>query len=344
MRLLRELLKGERGQALAIAALGMVVVGGFAALAVDVGIFLHERREIQNAADAAALAGAVELPEAPAEAEARVLEWAEKNGIDIAGGELEAIEVITTYVTDDTVRVQLKRDTPFVFGRVLGLTDNTMHATAAARVGSPSGVGGVSPWGVRDDDLVYGEQVTLKYDAQDNENGNFQPLAIDGPGASIYRDTVKYGAETVLCTTSAAPEGCPSVVSTEPGNLVGPTNVGVDYLMDNTDGTCDEFEELFIPHGDSYYVDPDCNPFPPDYNSEASKRVVIVPMIDDLCNGSCDVNIVRFGLMFLDSYSCSGGEGHCEVVGRFVKAAITFSGLLAPLDPESSLRMVRLIE
>lgn len=51
-------LRDERGQALIVGALGIAVLLGFVALAVDVGIMFHTRRDAQTAADAAALAGA----------------------------------------------------------------------------------------------------------------------------------------------------------------------------------------------------------------------------------------------------------------------------------------------
>ena len=50
-------LREESGQSLVLAAAAMVVILGMAAMAIDVGMFLQERRDLQNAADAAALAG-----------------------------------------------------------------------------------------------------------------------------------------------------------------------------------------------------------------------------------------------------------------------------------------------
>ena len=49
-RILRSLWQQEFGQGLVLGALAMVVILGFAAIAVDVGLFLHERRDLQNAA------------------------------------------------------------------------------------------------------------------------------------------------------------------------------------------------------------------------------------------------------------------------------------------------------
>jgi Flp pilus assembly protein TadG len=53
--------KKESGQAIVILALAVVVLFAFAALAIDAGNAYTERRETQNAADAAALAGARQL-------------------------------------------------------------------------------------------------------------------------------------------------------------------------------------------------------------------------------------------------------------------------------------------
>ncbi|HEU0236387.1 MAG TPA: pilus assembly protein TadG-related protein, partial [Candidatus Limnocylindrales bacterium] len=51
----------ERGQVLAIGALFLVVLLGFTALAVDYGTYLLARRQYQNIADAASLAGSVHM-------------------------------------------------------------------------------------------------------------------------------------------------------------------------------------------------------------------------------------------------------------------------------------------
>ena len=74
-------LRSERGQALVLAALAMVVILGFAALSIDVGYWYSQKREVQKAVDAAALAGAQELPDNPAAAEAVAREYLAKNGI-----------------------------------------------------------------------------------------------------------------------------------------------------------------------------------------------------------------------------------------------------------------------
>ena len=54
-------LSDESGQALVLAALGMVALLGFVALAVDVGQLRYAKRQLQMAADAAAIAAALEI-------------------------------------------------------------------------------------------------------------------------------------------------------------------------------------------------------------------------------------------------------------------------------------------
>ena len=54
--------RGERGQILAVVVLALVALLGIAAFAIDVGYAYYAKRQLQAAADAAALAGAQDLP------------------------------------------------------------------------------------------------------------------------------------------------------------------------------------------------------------------------------------------------------------------------------------------
>jgi Flp pilus assembly protein TadG len=56
--------RGERGQILAVVALALVALLGIAAFAIDVGYAYYAKRQLQSATDAAALAGAQDLPNA----------------------------------------------------------------------------------------------------------------------------------------------------------------------------------------------------------------------------------------------------------------------------------------
>ena len=65
-------LLNERGQTLVIIALFMVAVVGMAALVLDGGHAYAQRRRMQNAADAGALAGARELAGGGSEVQAEI--------------------------------------------------------------------------------------------------------------------------------------------------------------------------------------------------------------------------------------------------------------------------------
>ncbi|KAF5056625.1 putative Flp pilus-assembly TadE/G-like protein [anaerobic digester metagenome] len=80
MKIVKKILKEEDGQALVLVALMMVVLIGFAAIAVDIGMVTWQKSNLQNAADAAALAGAMDLPNKTS-AEDSALDLAGKNGI-----------------------------------------------------------------------------------------------------------------------------------------------------------------------------------------------------------------------------------------------------------------------
>ena len=58
---MKALQSGRSGQILMLATIAMVVLLGFSALAVDIGLLYSTRRRMQTAADAAAFAGATAL-------------------------------------------------------------------------------------------------------------------------------------------------------------------------------------------------------------------------------------------------------------------------------------------
>ena len=85
----------QDGQALVQVAVAMVVLLGFVSLAIDVGHLYAERRRMQNAADAGALAGAHELCfGTAANAEAKALEYTTvRNGAEEADVSIQEWEV-----------------------------------------------------------------------------------------------------------------------------------------------------------------------------------------------------------------------------------------------------------
>ena len=96
---IRWLLKSrESGVALVVLALMLPVLAGMVALVVDVGQAYEDRREVQTAVDAAALAGAAYLPESPDAAVAAAIDYANRNGLTLDESD---VQVYGTYVASD---------------------------------------------------------------------------------------------------------------------------------------------------------------------------------------------------------------------------------------------------
>ncbi len=134
--------RDERGQAIVLMTLSLVVIMGMAALVLDVGNWYHTKRRLQGTADAAALAGAQLLPNDPSGAQSQALTYADKNGGDVAGGN---ITVSSTVLPNDTISVRARRTDPGIFSGILGIASADIDARAKARVGPPTRARYVAP-------------------------------------------------------------------------------------------------------------------------------------------------------------------------------------------------------
>src|SRR3990170_2183308 len=174
----------QRGQVFIMVALLLAVIGGMTAVAVDVGSYATDRRNLQNAADAIALAASLDLPDGVA-AQAAANQWATKNRINPASMTVTIIPQSLPSEPNPKVRVELEREHNFTFARLIGVELATVEAAATGIKTSPAGGAGVVPLSVTEDALAgitYGDEVVLKYDARDIFMGNTNPIRIDGPG------------------------------------------------------------------------------------------------------------------------------------------------------------------
>lgn len=178
---LSKLFKNEDGQAMVLMALLMVVLMGFAALAVDGGRLYITKSQLQNAADAAALAGAQDLPVAStAKNEAETM--AKLNGIK----EIEITSIDPDYKDDSTkIEIVLTRNVTYTFAQVLGFKNSKISARAVAQ--RPQWVGDALPFINLD---TYGsEGETLqgwnKVDPGDKERIHNDDLEISEDDSSI---------------------------------------------------------------------------------------------------------------------------------------------------------------
>src|SRR5579864_583420 len=147
----------ERAQIIPMFALMLILLMGFMALVIDFGTIFAGRRALQNAADAAALAGAKELESqmlggasSPATA---ALKWAGRNGVPNAGATCAADGSSTvTYnqpsaTTANSWEVMTSRLVHLTFAPVVGVNTICVQTKAVAVV-TEAMPAKIYPWGL----------------------------------------------------------------------------------------------------------------------------------------------------------------------------------------------------
>ncbi|MBI2909615.1 MAG: hypothetical protein HYX92_18395 [Chloroflexi bacterium] len=325
--------KDERGVVVLTVALSSVGLMGFVAMAVDVGMIYETRRQLQVGLDGAALAGAWELPSDPANAVAKGSEYAAYNGIPST--EITARTIMTIFNPNDALQFTARRRVDLTFARILGLDVADVDASATAIVAQVPPVG-VWPWGVPASQADEG-YVVLKYGAIGDRGGpgNFGPLNLPpGEGATSYLSYIRNGWDDPggAMPPYAPPNPYSWWVDPQTGNMVGPTRVGVDYLLDMSV----QYDKPAWILADPDNYDPDNPPagFKPHIDGY---RIGLIPLISDASwdaatGKSRPVEITGFAAFYLDGRFDQGG--HMYVTGVFLANAKGFGKALigAPLE------------
>ena len=173
-----------------------------------------------------------------------------------------------------------------------------------------------------------GDLVVVRYDANDVTEGNAQPVRIDGPGSGncsisdSYCRGMREGSANAVCPVSIV-DACDgaSLLRSEPGNKVAPTRLGLEFRRYSTPAPCAIFEDVFLPN---YAFKQVCDPFAPDY--EGASKVMLLPIVLELCNGSCEVTVTDIGIFFLEGFSEESGALHCS--GNNCEFHVRFAGTL----------------
>jgi len=273
--------RNENGNVAVLMALSMTMLIGFVALAVDGGLALLERSRLQRAADAAALAGVLELPERPEQAAEHARNAAAMNGVAAAAVNVEFSE------DRRDITVTARRSVPFYFAPVLGVNAAEMHAAATARIAPLSSGFGAVPLGVEHTtSLTFGTRVALKVGTS-AAPGAFGALVLSGTGASNYENDLREGYPQLLRTGT--------LLDTQTGNIAGPTKRAADEII----ARCPSATYLDYPI--------DC------------ARAVLVPMVRPIVadNQVKQVVVTGFATFFIESVSSTSAGA--EVIGRFIR-------------------------
>jgi hypothetical protein len=164
---------------------------------------------------------------------------------------VKSIQVSTYRAPNDRITVDVEQEVSFVFGRALGLTSDTMGASATAgRVPVTSSC--VAPWAIQgvvndagadyglDPEALYAFQLSA---ADWSTPGNFGALAVYGGGTSDYRNSVEGNCGEMIACGSDSPyvaEGQTLACATQTGALGQNTNAALTARYPpSTWGTCD---------------------------------------------------------------------------------------------------------
>lgn len=126
MERISKMFRNEEGQILVFVAIAMVAIMGFSALAIDVGMVSIQKSNLQNAADAAALAGAQDIGTGKNPVDTAI-KYANENG--------EGISTSVNPTNTDTTKIEVvcTKTVKHSFARVLGFTQTDVSARAVAK-------------------------------------------------------------------------------------------------------------------------------------------------------------------------------------------------------------------
>ncbi len=117
----------ERGSVSIFVAISMTVLMAFSAIVIDVGRIALEKQALQNALDAASLAGAQELPGSTSTARQIAIAYFEQNGFAE-----EAIQQIEFINSNKRIRITAIQKVEYTFAKVFQNGDNMSVAVSSA--------------------------------------------------------------------------------------------------------------------------------------------------------------------------------------------------------------------
>jgi Putative Flp pilus-assembly TadE/G-like len=289
-------LRDESGQVLVFIAVILTALIGMAALVVDVGSWYQADRRLQTAADAAALAGAQELPLDQSAAQSVAEQYAQLN---YAGMPVPTV----TFPDAGTIDVVATADTPGIFAPVLSAAFEvvTVHAEAQAKVLAPELLKDVAPIAVYKDlacivtdPTCFGQPVTLTFD----EDAEFDPTKSKFGLLDLDRDGSAGAGDMKDWLENGYPDALPIDTNYPPAN--GEKNGIKQELKDAAD----------------------------------EERVLLFPVFDT-ANASTGYHIIGWAAFVIDDIVEWTGHEH-ELTGHFVTfIATSLAGGNTLLDPDN---------
>lgn len=308
--------RNERGVVIIWVTFFMLFALGITALGIDGAKLMATRTQLQNAADAAALAGASAIDPATGSviadtARFRATQTANQNhaftkgssAVTLLGGDI-------SFPAPNTIKVVTRRSPAAggsmitQFAQIIGIREIAVSASATAKVEPANGIcEGLVPMApVEDPAQPYqvgcSHTYTLKLGG-DSQSGNFQLLQF--PDCDEGECASGGGGSSVRCLVANGYGCCIDIgdmVMTQPGNKTGPFTQGLD---DRWSRDTDQREDICYS----------------DYHGN-KQRVVLVPMVRTFdVSGRKPVEITGFSAFFLRNKPTGSGQ---DLVGEFLYA------------------------
>ena len=336
--------KQERGSILATSAIGMLAILLAVGLGVDISRFYLVKTELQNGADAAALAAVSALNSAPSGIDRAVqratLETTNKYNFNKTGITITSIEFsanlnsgympasdargTTTAPNIRFVRVTTAPSPVAVSfaASVLGKSKNLIAtATAGYSVGLTD-ICNFLPVMVVDYGTPIAPKETYTFRAESGAHvspGNYQILALAGAGGADARVGLAAGVD------ACAGPGAEYAIDTKPGVTAGAVRQGVNTRFDEYQSSHvnpqDHPPDTNIKEGityDQYQAGGTANTKAPSHTGMANRRVVYIPIVkeSEFDSGRNIVRFNRIGQFFLQTKVGSGSGG--ELVAEYI--------------------------
>lgn len=306
----------ERGAVIIWTAFFLVFMLGFVALGIDVAKLMATRTQLQNAADAAALAGAsgIDFDSGtidPDSAQVRAQYTASQNqAFTNAPLPVQLLAGDISYPTPQQVKVTVRRS-PGTGGsmvthvaQVLGITSLEVSATATAQI-EPAGAvcEGLIPMAPIAQpgtpfDPGCGTTYNLKVDEGEGTSGNYQLLDYADCTEGQCGEVQGGGGAAIRCQTENGYSCCVRLgdqfTISQPGNKTGPFQQGMtsrwDADTDRRSGIC---HDQYVGNG---------------------QRVVFLPIVESFdLSGKKAVKIVAFAAFFLTQRPIGN-----DMIGQFI--------------------------
>jgi Flp pilus assembly protein TadG len=301
----------QRGQTLVLITVFMMALLGMCALAIDVGSWYQQKRAIQSAADAGALAGAAYLPSSWAAATSAAGSEFTKN---LHGATL-TYTPSTVYVSNDSITVTATAPAKSFFAKAFTSRAVTVKAVATATMMNAGG--GALPWGVIQNTYTPGTTYPIYVNNTGPNNGALRLPGWDTASSTCSSTSANGLGGAALYTgeiTPGAVTTCPvllnQVLSTKTGQNSGPTTQGVTNRCGATlqsPGTIVSFNAA----GSATLVQP------------GSCQLVLLPVVVDASTGASswpktgngDVRVVGFSWWVISAVVGQGQEVDAVYVG-----------------------------